>query len=56
MEEPPQKRFKYTSYTDQIKNITLDTGNKRGLAWETEQYNEDTEQTVRLFCLVSSSN
>lgn len=56
MEEPPQKRFKYTSYTDQIKNITLDTGNKRGLTWETEQYNEDTEQTVCLFCLVSSIN
>ncbi|WVR04081.1 hypothetical protein IAU60_001080 [Kwoniella sp. DSM 27419] len=45
MEEPPQKRFRYTSYNEQISNISVDVGNKRGMGWEKEGFDEDTEQT-----------
>ncbi|WRT65418.1 uncharacterized protein IL334_002361 [Kwoniella shivajii] len=45
MDEPPQKKFKYASYNEQIKNISIDVGKKRGLGWEKADYDEDTEQT-----------
>ncbi|WVO17934.1 hypothetical protein L204_105632 [Cryptococcus depauperatus] len=45
MEEPPQKRFRYASYNEQIRNISVDVGKQRGLGWEKEEYNEETEQT-----------
>ncbi|ODN80830.1 hypothetical protein L202_02973 [Cryptococcus amylolentus CBS 6039] len=45
MEEPPQKRFRYTTYNQQLKNISVDVGKQRGLGWQKEEFNEDTEQT-----------
>ncbi|WVQ94326.1 hypothetical protein IAU59_001405 [Kwoniella sp. CBS 9459] len=45
MAEPPQKRFRYATYNEQIKNISVDLGKKRGLGWEKEEYDEDTEQS-----------
>nr|XP_019012391.1 U3 small nucleolar RNA-associated protein 20 [Kwoniella pini CBS 10737]OCF51172.1 U3 small nucleolar RNA-associated protein 20 [Kwoniella pini CBS 10737] len=45
MAEPPQKRFRYATYNEQIRNISVDVGRKRGLGWEKEGYDEDTEQT-----------
>ncbi|WWC59942.1 uncharacterized protein I303_102505 [Kwoniella dejecticola CBS 10117] len=45
MAEPPQKRFRYATYNEQIKNISIDVGKKRGLGWQKEGYDEDTEQT-----------
>ncbi|WVQ83544.1 hypothetical protein IAT38_005685 [Cryptococcus sp. DSM 104549] len=49
MAEPPQKKFRYTTYNDQIKNISVDVGRKRGLGWEKDEYDEDTEQTSTPF-------
>ncbi|WVF66714.1 hypothetical protein IAT40_001456 [Kwoniella sp. CBS 6097] len=45
MAEPPQKRFRYATYNEQIKNISVDVGKKRGLGWEKDEYDEDTEQS-----------
>ncbi|WWC87549.1 uncharacterized protein L201_002439 [Kwoniella dendrophila CBS 6074] len=46
MAEPPQKRFRYATYNEQIKNISVDVGKQRGIGWEKENYDEDTEQSV----------
>ncbi|WVW79710.1 hypothetical protein I302_101680 [Kwoniella bestiolae CBS 10118] len=45
MAEPPQKRFRYATYNEQIKNISVDVGKQRGLGWEKEIFDEDTEQS-----------
>ncbi|WWC98879.1 hypothetical protein V866_005773 [Kwoniella sp. B9012] len=45
MAEPPQKRFRYATYNEQIKNISVDVGKQRGLGWEKEEFDEDTEQS-----------
>ncbi|OCF30821.1 U3 small nucleolar RNA-associated protein 20 [Kwoniella heveanensis BCC8398] len=45
MAEPPQKRFRYATYNEQLKNLSVDVGKKRGLGWHKEEYDEDTEQS-----------
>jgi len=35
----------YTSYNQQISNISIDVGRNKGLAWEKEEFDE-AEQTV----------
>ncbi|EIW69152.1 hypothetical protein TREMEDRAFT_71796 [Tremella mesenterica DSM 1558] len=43
MEEPPSKRFRYTTYTEQLKQVTVDVGKRKGPSWNVEEYDSDTE-------------
>ncbi|KAL1410173.1 U3 snoRNP protein [Vanrija albida] len=48
MAEPPQKRFRYATYTEKLNNISVDVGKRKGLSWEKEEFGED-EQTKTPF-------
>ncbi|KAK4685447.1 U3 small nucleolar RNA-associated protein 20, partial [Tremellales sp. Uapishka_1] len=49
MSEPPLKKFRYTTFTQKIKDITVDVGKTKGLTWEKEEFGEDVEQTSTPF-------
>jgi U3 small nucleolar RNA-associated protein 20 len=38
----------YATYNEKLRDISVDKGRTKGLSWEKEVYDEDTEQTVRI--------
>lgn len=38
----------YASYNEKLRDISVDLGRGKGLAWEKEEYGDDTDQSVSL--------
>ena len=36
----------YATYNEKLKDISVDKGRSKGLSWEKDVYDEDTEHTV----------
>jgi hypothetical protein len=45
----------YATYNEKLRDISVDKGRNKGLSWEKDVYDEDTEQTVRAHLTTTTS-